>query len=293
MNDALISILVLACKEPNVLAYHANLMKNMPFKFIVHVDKKIDIDIFKKATRGCNIDFIDDREDVFWGGFKMIRATVKLAERGLSSGLANRFCLISDDSFPLMGPASLYNSIMASDDIIQCYRADQNNIRRQRYDRFYHFDSNHSSARYVSAEDRYVSPNDLSSYVRLQSLMIRGKRNIDIYTGSQWWMLSRDSLLRCLDVYKNDSWLAESFEFSAIPDEMFFQTLYCESRSRFSGGFVPKVRASVHANFARDPKPFVYQEFSQIDFGEMRDCIFIRKIANNQEIMDRLSGREI
>lgn len=288
MENPSVAMLVLAYNEPNVLTSHMKHLEAEAFKFFVHVDRKRNLSDFQDVCLDSRVHFIEDREDIFWGGFNMIRATIKLAKEALTTTDAEHFCLVSDDSFPLLAAKSLYRRIVNSNDIIQCYAAKKADLQYKRYENYYHFDSVHASARHVQAEGRSITAGDLESYSKIQSLMLRGKRPALIYGGSQWWVLSRDSLIRCLDLFESDEWLAESFAFSAIPDEMLFQTLYCETQRRLNSTFEPRTQSSVYADFRRVPKPFVYDNIGDVNVAEIGKHLFLRKVSYVPDLLSYL-----
>ncbi len=285
MSIPTIALLVLAHGAPKVLAHHARLLSGHSFRFFVHLDKKINIDEYKTSCCVDFLEFLPEREEIFWGGFNMIRATIKLARFSLANSDAEYFCLLSDDSFSLFSAQNLRKKICEFGSIIQCYDVNRNNDRRMRYDQYYYFDSNHTSARHIQAERRNINSNDLSIYEKIKTLSERGKRPISLFAGSQWWILSRNDLNECLKLYDNDPWLAESFEFSAIPDEMFFQTLFCESQTAKDPSFLPRTDTPMLADFSRNPKPYIFSNEEDVKMKVEKTHLFIRKVAEDEKFL--------
>lgn len=257
--------------------------------FFIHLDKKQNyeeyVSSFKRTEAG--VKFIDDREEIFWGGHNMICSTLSLAKYALSHSEAAFFVLLSDDTFPLFGPDKLLEKIFSEGERITAREIKKGHPFLSRYEGFFYLDSKQSSARHQPLEDRQILPENLNAYARLQNLMRRGKKPIQVFHGSQWWILKRETLSFCIDVAETDTWLRESFEFSAIPDEMFFQTIirnFCSSDISSSGN----QKSSVFSDFSRNPKPYIYTSIEEIERKQLEHYLFIRKVRAGRNFLTRL-----
>lgn len=279
-----IAFLVLANTAPRVLSETIKKFSTEDVQFFVHVDKKSDRDAYMNMVgpSTCTAEYIEDRHPIYWGGYNMIKATESLARAALRRNEADCFVLLSDDSFPLFSSSKTVRELNKRPDRIDHYSTTPGGQTHSRYNGFYFMDSLATSARWLPAENREVLPTDLDNVVRLEALRESGKYKIaDIRTGSQWWSLSKTTLMRCLDILQENSHLRTSFEFSAIPDETLFQTL-AYGLVTANGGQPPQV-SPMFADFSRDPKPFIFRSVAE-DLVVPTNKLFIRKISNSDAI---------
>ena len=274
---ATVALLVLACHAPAVLGQLAAACDAPRFRCYVHLDAREDPATYTGLWAWpAHVEFIGDRFPVYWGGFNMIRATEALVRRALGD-MANRvFVLLSDDTLPLVRPDRLFAELMASPDRIDVGLARRNPRFLTRYRDFFFLDSPATSARPLAVEQRSIDPAALDALERLARLRERGKVPLrEVWSGSQWWALSRPTLTAVTAELASDAWLRASFEFSAVPDEMAIQTLYANRLGLTARSFT----GPMFADMSRAPAPFVYRSWDEVPtLGA--DKLFIRKIAN-------------
>jgi hypothetical protein len=273
------AFLILAHSASNVLNEFIDIMDSPDVFFVVHVDEKINIKEYTNIIKkNSNILFCENRYKIYWGGFNMIRATIEMSKVALSDNSVKNFFLISDDSFPLHKPSDILKFIENQPNRIECYGINNNTERHYRYSKYYFPDSAMASARWLPMESRYITDNDLNSFIRLANSYKLGKYQIqDLRGGSQWWSLSREILAHCLEQLNINEHLRTSFEFSAIPDEMLFQTL---AHNYMSKNGIPYLTSPMMADFTKNPKPYVYTDEKSIPFGT-DEKLFVRKIISD------------
>lgn len=90
-----------------------------------------------------------------------------------------------------------------------------------------------------------------------------------------------------LDALARDDWLRESFEFSAVPDELAFQTLYANRLQLTARSFT----GPMLADMTRQPAPFVYHAYAELP-AIPPGKLFVRKVvdAAAAEFMRRLAA---
>lgn len=274
-----IAFLVLGNSCPRVFAEMARLLDNdSGFSFYLHLDSRVDCEAYLKPVAAFldRINLVRPSYPVFWGGFNMVQATEALATCAMRDANNQIFCLLSDDSLPLYPPPILKNLLRYLPNRIDLSLASRNPIFHQRYTEYYYFDSAATSPRHQAIESRSISPELSSSILRLESLRKTGKYPFPaIWSGSQWWSLDRPSLRSVLDSLSTDQWIRESFEFSAVPDEMTFHTIYA-NLSHFQ---IRSHTGPMHADFTKEPAPFVYSSIEQL-FSVRKDKLFFRKVSD-------------
>jgi hypothetical protein len=96
--------------------------------------------------------------------------------------------------------------------------------------------------------------------------------------------LTSTSADKILASWEGDIWLRESFEFSEVPDEGYFQTILSEQE-------VPAWRPLMYADWSVPSPPRIFRtpdELSQIDTG---GALFVRKIDFNGRDLNSWTDR--
>jgi hypothetical protein len=278
--------LVLSYRYPGGITALSKYFSAANIDMIVHVDAKIDDSPFHEAAQATDQDvhFIEDRVRIFWRGFTMVEAAINLLKAARGRGRYNRFLLISDDSLPIIGPVELRRRLAMGGDFITSRPANDDGLRL-RYERFFMLDSEATQVRWVPVIDREVTEDALQRFARLGALRKRGKKPLyPPYHGSQWMALTSTSADKILASWEGDAWLRESFEFSEVPDEGYFQTI-------LSGQEVPAWRPFMYVDWSVPSPPRIFKtpdELSTIDAG---GALFIRKIDFNSWDLDSWTDR--
>jgi hypothetical protein len=278
--------LVLSYRYPAGITALSKCLAAANIDMIVHVDAKIDESPFHKAAKAGNyeVHFIQDRVRIFWRGFTMVEAAISLLRAARARGGYNQFLLISDDSLPLIGPAELRRRLESGGDFIASRPANDDGLRL-RYERSFMLDSEATQVRWIPVIDREVTDDALQRFARLGALRKRGKKPLHPpYHGSQWMALTSTSADKILASWEGDIWLRESFEFSEVPDEGYFQTILSEQE-------VPAWRPLMYADWSVPSPPRIFRtpdELSQIDTG---GALFVRKIDFNGRDLNSWTDR--
>jgi len=268
-----IAILVLAANAPEVLDALIHAPGSDKFNFYVHLDSKRSAQDYCLSRDLSTAKFISNRVDVFWGGFNMIRATIELIKAALAEDQNKIFCLISDDSFYLISPDFICEQLYANPNRMDCWHAAQNSVTYGRYQNFYYFDSQPSTPKPITPELRKIDSSFVIGIQKLLSVMRSPKPELDLYCGSQWWSLHREVVSKIIDFLDSNKEISDAFEFSAIPDEILFQTLTMKLCRPLDLKKSPMLY-----DFNRNPKPFIFSDESELANLNIEDKLFIRKI---------------
>jgi Core-2/I-Branching enzyme len=215
-----IALLVLAYRYPLGLRALSVLFPPPTFQVIVHVDSKVDEQPFV-ACASPSVHFLKDRIAVYWRGWSIVEATMRLILYARSTNSFDRYMLISDDSVPIKSSATIRETLETHADHILIHPAGD---RAWRYEKFYMFDSQATQLRWTS--DREVTEEAVAKIERLGALRGRGKIPLkEQFQGSQWWVLSPQRIEEIVSSWSDDTWLRDSFEFSDAPDEGYFHTI--------------------------------------------------------------------
>jgi hypothetical protein len=262
-----VAVLILAYKYPLGLKALTDFFDAHPsFRLFVHVDQKVDIKPFIENA-GPSIYFLKNRINVFWRGWTIVEATMKLIFEARRQGAFDRYLLISDDSLPLVSLQTLIQALLVSPDY---FYLTVNTDRAWRYDKFFMYDSESTQLRYTpSREFTDVAMARLERMIALRRL---GKRPIaQHYQGSQWWGLFASGIEKIIESWEQDQWLRESFEFSDAPDESYFHQILGEN-----GMIQPNPLMCVDWN--ANPAPRVFTRSAELEGIAHNNCLFVRKV---------------
>jgi hypothetical protein len=281
-----VAILALAFREPAVLAAAVPVYRAAGCDIYVHLDAKVPVADYKAAMGPMSQEcvFLPERRSIYWAGFTMVRAMLDLMGAALAGGSYGNFALVSDDSFPVRAPWLLNAKLTTDHERIAVRRVDENELFAQRYRNFYCFDHQATSLHGRPIESAVVDDRFLAAMHRLEERRKVGKADLPLFYGSQWWSLTEAAvrLIVELDATRED--LRESFEFSAVPDEMYFQSLLMS----FSPA-MKRVESPMLVDWTRQPKPFVFQKFEDVQSRIGEDHCFIRKVsARHPELLEQL-----
>ena len=196
--------------------------------FYIHVDKKSGIN--RETITGKNVYVLnkDSSVDIQWGGFGMIEATLRLIET-ISQATAkfDYIWLMSGQDWPLRSANEIveYVEQHRGEDFIEILPSDESFERGyfKRNDLYY---------------PTWMVSNELHIKIvkHLFWLATGGKKSTKIfkrkskiekfYYGSQWWLLSSQTVNSMTQFLRSNKWFIDYFKNSLVPDESFFQTLY-------------------------------------------------------------------
>jgi Core-2/I-Branching enzyme len=271
-----IALLVLASRYPLGLRALTRLFNTPEFDIFVHVDNKLDQAPFLKEAGG-RATFLAERIEVYWRGWTMIEATMRLLDRARSIKRYESYVLISDDSLPLLSVAELKIALSENSNHMHVHPADD---RAWRYEKYFMFDSHATQLRWT--QDREVTPDASNRLKRLADRRQGGKKPIARhFQGSQWWALSDDSVQEIFRSWNEDAWLRESFEFSDAPDEGYFQHIL--------SGRVPS-RALMYVDWETPPSispPRVFKTAADIAEIKPSTHLFVRKVDFDPDELDK------
>jgi len=210
-----VACLILGYSAPDILRHALPTLRGAGFDIYLHLDSKIERTAYcrKLSAAGQDVQVLEQRLNIFWGGYRMMQAGLILLQAAHETGPYDRYLLISDDSFPVL-PAKVLQAYMAEqDDCITMVRQPGGNIYHQRYYNFFFYDHPAVAAR----GERHQEIDQAFEHTIEEIAVLRriGKKPIDVYFGSQFWALTQATAAYLLDVVRNDLHLVKSFQYAA------------------------------------------------------------------------------
>ena len=220
-----IAFALLADRGPLIVERLVKTLVSAGHMVVLHYDRKSPEEQFEYLARnlaGSPAVRFARRVRVRWGQWSIVAATLNCLQTIEDEGWAPDYVyLLSGTDYPIR-PASELVAFLERNrgkEFIESLPADGANWvktgpQKERYQ--YRFYFNWREQRYLF-EASYA----LQRMLGLKRRMVRG---LAPYIGSQWWVLSWDTLRRVMDFARQPEVL-DFFRTTLIPDELFFQTL--------------------------------------------------------------------
>lgn len=271
-----VACLVLAYAGAPVLARTLPLLRAAGWDVFIHLDKKVARTTYQAAMGiplpdGCT--FVEDPVEVFWGGYSMVRAELKLLAMARDAGPYEKYLLISDDSFPVHTTDMLAKHFSNPEDQISLVPQPERSPFYARYHGFYCYDHHVTAIRTPDRRQGLIDPELEEKVAEIAVLRKMGKTPLQVYYGSQFWALTDASVVMVLQVVGNDQRLVKSFEYAALSDELMIQSIL--------GNYKYKGRmdtAPIYADMTTG-NPRVFTSFSALPLDIQVTHAFIRKIS--------------
>ena len=233
----MIAYLILAHGDSQQVLNLAERLSTNNARVYVHLDAKAPAIDYDKLHRSHLVHLVENRVEVFWGGFSMVEATLNLAAEAFKDDAIDRFVLLSGACWPTKGALEIERALSCDRDYLSigARPVDEGHRFFSRFSRFHLMDSNFGSpkSRGNAKDQKYLSD-------FLSSLVPRKWSDwFEVFVGANWWALRRPTIEKIL-LYPDRERVQEFMRYCANPDEAYFQTIAmllvkegCFSRSQF------------------------------------------------------------
>lgn len=237
-------------------------------QFFIHIDKRAEA-VFDQAQRlfrgNANVRFIADRHRCYWGNFNIVNATLECLKVVCEEEKYDYVVLISGQDYPLkpLSEIKLFLEKHRGQQFIEAFPLLENNQWTDQEGAFqaanrvlkWHF---FLRSRHFYLPVRRTMPNSLIPY-----------------GGSQWWALTSECVRYLVDYVKTNPNVMDYFKNTFIADELFFQTLVCNSpfKEAVTGSNLRYIDWS-------NPNPVPPRVLTIGDFESVKNsnCLFARKL---------------
>lgn len=222
-----IAALIRAYHRPDQLALLLDRLDGELWSPYVHIDRKADIRLFD-ALRGKAV-FLEDRVRVNWGGLSQVDAVMLLLRAALRDPGITHFYLMSGQCFPVKTDAQIRERIrsfpIGAANLMERTAMPVSHKPLQRYTRRWLHDVQHPVAWRIA---RRLFPH-------LPDQPLSKLRGIQLYGGSCWWLLERETVEKMLTFLEHNRWFWRLFRYSDCPDEMLLHSLVAPLGIRIGG----------------------------------------------------------
>ena len=277
--------LILAHHKPVMLGRLVRRLERAGLVAYVHIDAKANQGEFEEACRNSHPIFLTERLSINWGGFSMVEAVVRLAERALQDAALTHFVHISGDSYPIKSDAEFVASLSQDVDWIDVGEPKFDSIVYQRIARTYLPDTNIGSLK-LRFEERFLTPEVIDRFDEIRRVFaMKTSQNFPwrYAKGAQWWCLRRKTLQECLCVIRTNYEFISWFRYSSIPDESVFNSLVLN----FTDAQLSKP-CPVFTIWNVVPAPYEFRSSEDIDKIRLSPLAFARKFSADADGLLRL-----
>lgn len=213
------------------------------FDVYLHMDKKTNVtDEQISSLKQLGVHYYS-RYDVKWGSYSIVRATLLLMRAALDNPQNSYFHLISGQDWPMKDPQTIYDTFEKTSKIYMDYFKAQETVKSGEnllwWVKFYfNYDVVNRRSLFGKIYHRFLILN--GRLFRINKLKRYKIDSNDIYAGEEWIDIPRDALKYAVDKFSHDRNLQAIFSSSFCSDEMWLQTVLCNSQ------FIDRIDKNIH-----------------------------------------------
>lgn len=284
-----IAYLILAHNTPKHLNRLLASLQHKNANFYIHIDKKSNAHI--DIAESDNVHFVRKRIPVYWGGFSQVQATLELLRTALDQTHHDYYVLLSGSSYPVKSQKYIENFFTRYQgyEFIDLYPMP---LFDKSFDRIEYFFLEGNTNRIINYF--YAKTNYFVKMIRLKRFFPANYKNLKLYGGGQWWILTHNCVEHILKYIDENKELVEFYANTFCPDEMFFQTIIGNSSFKqrimngvtytdWNGPVKPAFIDEKHLSVLRN-------EWIPVPYGDKkRHLLFARKFADaGNDIVEKI-----
>lgn len=238
------AVLILAHKNIDQVIELSNRLSSS-FEIYIHFDRKVTLtNTQKKALDKLHVNYFS-KYDVKWGSYSIVRATVDMMKMALDNPKIEHFHLISGQDWPLKEPQTIYSRFENNNKIYMNYwravdmrKTGEPEIWWAKY--YFNYDQINRRTTLGKIYHRLLLLGQ--TILRVNKLKKYNIKPEKIYAGQEWIDIPRDALSYAIEYYEKHLELQKIFSTSFCSDEMWLQTILCNS---------PEYRSRIDKNIHR------------------------------------------
>ncbi len=228
--------LIFAYKDPEQLKRTINALGDMDI--FVHVDKKVDITPFKELIKTNNVEWVEDRVFVCWGGYSQFDAYRKLMACVIKKRKEyDRIIVITALDYPILQARALENYFSKDSSRNYCTTLNitRSNNRQSlsKIQKYWFYDiriKNYNLMRIVrKLINAFASFLYLIGLLKKNSTINVGAERWDVYFGSESCCLTYECFMYVNEVINSRPEIENYFKYSFAPIELVVATILSNS----------------------------------------------------------------
>ena len=258
-----LAYLILAHSDPTHLKRLIGALDGDHANFLIHIDRKSEIKPFRRILSvQSNVRLSKCRIRVHWATFSIVQATLVLMKEALLSYPdCEYFILLSGLDYPIKPNEFIIRRLgeQKGKQYIRYLKISENDWLQKKIKKFWY------PEHYGGLRAKLFRRIEGRIWRHAQERVFR---EVELYHGSQWWMLTHDCVVYILDYVRKNRHFSRFYRFTQIPDEMFFHTIVMNSpfglqtnrRSEYLEWDYPKIQFKEYGD-----------HFKYIDFSVERE----------------------
>lgn len=228
------AFLLLAHARPlHLLRLSRALRESDDDRCFIHVDGKTDVTPFRETFADePGTTLLERRQEIHWGGFGLVEATMELIRSALAAGDFSRLALLSVGCYPARSVRALQRRCRGREEFCDARPVTPGSAIEARYARYHLMDHEFFSPRSRTPPLMRAS---LERYVA-EFLDRVGARpeppRFPMYSGSTWWVLSSAAAAYALQEFDSNPYWRERFRYTRVPEEVVLPSILGNSPFR-------------------------------------------------------------
>lgn len=194
----------------------------------IHVDKKQDTlfhDLKELYKDNSHVFLVEDRVSVNWSGFSQVQATIKLFELVESTKRTYDYIhFISGQDLPLMSHTQMDAYIERKGTDKQFVEVNDIGNYKWRLIQYSFFRENPKNRKKL-----YRFTDMALRFIQMPFIRRKNFKGFELYKGSSWFSITNECMKYILSYIRENDYCSK-FEYTACPDEHFFQILLMNSK---------------------------------------------------------------
>ena len=299
--------LIFAHKNPEQFIRLLKALDTEESRFFIHIDKKVQIDGFKKIVQQIDQSKITwlKRYSIVWAGFNQIRATLEgLKAVAASNENIDYVSFISSQDYPIKPVKGFHKYLYESQgkSFIEYFKLPRRNWANGGLDRIHYYHFLFPSFRiafplisYLKVKLPFTTEPKWSVLKKIIPFIPAAKKfprkflkDYTLYEGSNWFTLHINLVKETLDELEQNKNFYRYFKYTHHADEIFFQTIIINKCLKNSANIVNNNLRFVDWT-ENTGRPMIYR-LQHFDMLKNNDCFFARKfdIEADTAILDKL-----
>ncbi len=240
-----IAYIIRAHQYPELLKRLVDALRAPGVRLYIHIDKKVAEQPFRDVLdpdgHAADISFVNQRVEMNWGGYSMIRATLNALHQIIEETAddpPDYFFLLSGQDYPILSNREIAEFMEAhrGKEFLSYAKMpvpfwSEREMRRFTEYQFYDFKSLVWPA-YHTGKIGIRKTYRLYITTQLARILLPKRKIPDglvPYGGSAWWALSLDCIQYCLKLLEDRPEIDRYFKWTSHPEEIFWQTIIMNS----------------------------------------------------------------
>ena len=259
------------------------------FNIYIHLDKKStfkekEINLIRKNDR---VKFFDKKYKINWGGINHLKSYLLLAEKALMDVQNTHFHLITGQDYPIKNTEYfkklLFNNTEDKLDYLEYFKMSVSSWENGGMDRLVYYNF-YDLFNFKS----FFGKKCIHLILKIQK-KLNFKRSIkfteQLYGGSTYWTLSRNTLQFVIDFTKQNPVFFKRFKYTSCAEEIYFQTVIMNSE--FSKNVINDNLRFIDWNKGEGYSP-AYLEENDYETIVASNKLFARKIDSTKKKLKQM-----